>query len=567
VQDYIQTTLSKAERDRKAEDEEIRGVPTGAFAVHPLTQETIPIFIANYVLADYGTGAVMSVPAHDERDFQFSRNMGLPVKIVIKPNSSSSAAAPDCFTQDGVLVNSAEFSGLGSEEARQKITKKLIEIGLGQSRITYKIRDWVFSRQRYWGEPFPLYFDEQGKVIPAKEDELPILLPEMKDFKPSPDGSSPLARAKEWVEVSKGGQKLFRVTDTMPGWAGSCWYYLRFMDPHNSKEAWSKEAIQYWKQVDLYVGGASHAVMHLLYARFWHKALYDLGLVPTKEPFKKLFNQGMVTTFAFKDETGRLVPTQLVEQRGQDFFHIETGLKLERFITAMSKSLRNVVNPETVIAEYGADAFRLYMLFMGPLEAEKPWAHDGIVGCAGFLRKLYHFLYSDEGKLQISSTENPALRKPLHKALKRINDAFELYNFNTAVAALMESLNEIKEAKSQLSANQVSFFARMLHPFAPHMASQIWCDLGQWNSEQLSSYIDYAPWPKLDPNELIENNFELVIQINGKIRKKKKVPMDLSESAAFSLAEEELNPLLKGFSVVRKIFVPKKLVNFVVKPN
>jgi leucyl-tRNA synthetase len=389
----------------------------------------------------------------------------------------------------------------------------------------------------------------------------------MTDFKPSPDGSSPLARAKDWVRVQKDGQIFTRVTDTMPGWAGSCWYYLRFMDPHNHEAAWGKEAIQYWQQVDLYVGGASHAVMHLLYARFWHKALYDLGLVPTKEPFKKLFNQGMVTTFAFKDPSRRMVPNQFVQQKGQDYFHKESGVKLERFITAMSKSLRNVVNPETVIAEYGVDAFRLYMLFMGPLDAEKPWAHDGITGCVGFLRKLYNFLYEDQGKIKLAKEENPALNKPLHKALKRINDTFELFNFNTAVAALMECLNEIKESKSLLSASQVAFFVKMLHPFAPHLASQIWADLGFWQEDDLTTYLDYAPWPELDLTQLIDSNFELVIQINGKIRKKKQVPVAISEAEAFNLAQKELGPLLAGQEVIKKIFVPKKLVNFVVRPR
>lgn len=566
IEAYQNKAAAKSDRERKAETEKITAAFTGAYASHPLTKEKqIPIYIGDYVLADYGTGAVMAVPAHDERDFELANHLGLekPVVIVnekIDP-SSSPKQADSCFTELGFLVNSEEFSGLNSELAKSEIIKKLEQFKLGQGKTTYKIRDWIFSRQRYWGEPFPLLINENDEVVLANESELPVELPPMQNFQPSADGSSPLNRAQEWVNTTGSkGEKLRRVTDTMPGWAGSCWYYLRFMDPTNANLPFSKECIQYWKQVDLYVGGASHAVMHLLYARFWHKVFFDLGLVTEKEPFKKLFNQGMVTAFAFRDETGRLIPSDEVEQKGMHYFRKSDGKPAERFISKMAKSLRNVVNPDDVIREKGCDAFRMYEMFMGPLDSEKPWTDDGITGCESFLKKFWNTIHEESGALKLNNaSESDKIWRSLHKALKRINDSFEQFNFNTSVAAMMEALNEIREESQAMSLQQLEFFIKMMAPFAPHLASEVWEKLGH------QDFIDFASWPGLDESKLIETDFELVLQVNGKIRKKMRVAIDMNEENAVPLAHKELAEFLTGKQIVKTIFVKNKLLNIVVK--
>jgi len=558
VTNYRNQTSQKSERDRKSEVTQITACFTGGKVIHPLTNQYVPVYIADYVLADYGTGAVMVVPAHDERDYLLAKTVGLSIKQVVQPVSG--LAIEGCYTEDGILINSGEFNGLTSQEARTAIIQKLEKLGLGQSHVSYKIRDWIFSRQRYWGEPFPLLLTEQDEVVLVEEVDLPVTLPDMKDFEPSPDGSSPLARVKDWVEVTdKAGRRLRRVTDTMPGWAGSCWYYLRFMDARNDREPFSKSAIQYWNQVDLYVGGASHAVMHLLYARFWHRVLYDIGLVPTKEPFKKLFNQGMVTAFAFRDETGRLVPTDEVRPEGADWVRISDGKKVERFISKMAKSLRNVVNPDDVIETKGCDTVRLYQMFMGPLADDKPWDDVGLTGCENFLKRFWNFIFDENERIKISSVEDPKNWKALHKALKRVNDSFEHFNFNTAVAAFMECLNDLKESEVGLTKPQVEMLVKMMHPFAPHITSEIWELLGH------QTWLHQAEWPKLIESYLVETDFELVLQVNGKIRKRKMVPIEISESEVFQLAQSELHEHLVGKQIVRQIYVPNKLCNIVVK--
>jgi len=660
ILEYKQKTSAKSERDRKAQVEAIDGCFTGAYANHPLTDKQVPIYIAEYVLADYGTGAVMAVPSHDERDFIFAKTMGIDHSPVIiksdllpqveaqvnatsnatsnttfnatfnatvnddtsntKPASSTATANLEiqnniCFTEPGFLINSMEFTGLESQEAGLKIAQKLESLGLGRVQVTYKIRDWIFSRQRYWGEPFPLLIDKNEQVVVLSENDLPVELPDLTDFEPSPDGSSPLARVQDWVEVTlKNGEKAKRVTDTMPGWAGSCWYYLRFMDPLNPEKAWSLEAVNYWKQVDLYVGGASHAVMHLLYARFWHKVLFDLGLVPTSEPFKKLFNQGMVTAFAFKDLTGRLVPTDEViatkataagvggsgsagssgasSSVATGYQHIKTGEPVERFISKMAKSLKNVVNPDDVINQKGCDVLRLYQMFMGPLDDDKPWDDVGLSGADSFLKRLWNFLVTPNGEIKMLPDNDISVAtgggaeglaavanadadgdgdgaananaieqnwRALHKALKRVNDAFILFNFNTAVAAFMECLNDIKATGKELSKEQIIFLIKMMQPFTPHLSAELWSKLDQ------KGWIDNASWPELDMKYLIKNDFELVMQINGKVRKKKVVDIDTSQEQAFSLAESEMSELLTNKTIIKKIFVLNKLVNFVIK--
>jgi leucyl-tRNA synthetase len=567
---YISQTAAKSERDRKAETGAISGVFTGAFAQHPLRPEQrVPIYLADYVIADYGTGAVMSVPAHDERDFAFAKAMALPIRGVIRPRDGSPLDHDQvCLTDPGLVYNSPGFDGLESSVAIQKITAALAQQGLGQAKISYKLRDWVFSRQRYWGEPFPLFLDENGTVVPARAEDLPITLPDMVDFKPSEDGSAPLARAKEWVEFVRDGKKLSRVTDTMPGWAGSCWYYLRFMDPLNSKEPFSRRAAEYWGAVDLYVGGVSHAVMHLLYARFWHKVFYDCGLVPHPEPFKKLFNQGMVTAFAFRDPSGRLVPVDEVERRHDTWVRKSSGEKLESMITKMAKSLKNVVTPDEVINNSGCDVLRLYEMFMGPLDTEKPWTHEGIAGCERFIRRLWNLFHHEDGGVKDQFAKSPGwnpadqrqlnVERALNRCLKRVDDSFANFNFNTAVAAFMEFLNDISPDKDVMARDQAERFLRALSPFCPHVAAELWERIGH------SQPIDYRPWPTADSRYLTQTTFELVISINGKVRKKMAADKGLDEKSLEALALREAADLTAGKAIAKVIVVRDKLVNIVL---
>ena len=572
VADYLQKVSAKSELERKAETGTITGVALGTFADHPLRAgEKIPLFIADYVIADYGTGAVMSVPAHDERDHLFAQTMGSPVKIVVVP-ANGQTAATDCYTEDGILQNSESFTGMDSASARKKITEELTRKGLGQVKVSYKLRDWVFSRQRYWGEPFPLSFAPDGSIVPTHETELPVLLPEMTDFKPSSDGSSPLGRAKNWLQhesKSRPGIKLNRTTDTMPGWAGSCWYYLRFMDPNNSQAAFSKEAVSYWQQVDMYVGGTSHAVMHLLYARFWHKVFFDLNLVPTKEPFKKLFNQGMVTAFAFKDQTGRLVINDDVEPGPHNSWRRKsTGEELERFVTKMAKSLKNVVNPDDVIENHGCDVLRTFEMFMGPLADEKPWASEGVPGCERFLKRVWNFFLDENDLLKPhlkpnadapDANLNLKIEKALHRCLHRIDAAFENFNYNTAVAAMMEFMNTAYEHPEAMTSDQAERFLLMLSPFAPHLAAELWEVTGH------STWIDFAAWPKVNPKMLVDETFELVISINGKPRKRLEVERNQPDAKVESIARQAVADIVKPDQIMKVIIVPNKLVNIVAK--
>ncbi|NUM59036.1 MAG: leucine--tRNA ligase [Bdellovibrionaceae bacterium] len=570
VQNYLNQTSAKSERDRQAEVKEISGTFTGSYAYHPLiANKKIPIYIADYVIADYGTGAVMSVPAHDERDYRFAKLLELPLIPVIKPDGIISDI--ECFTEDGVLVNSEIFSGLKSSDARSKITTTLENKKLGSKKITYKLKDWVFSRQRYWGEPFPLSFDESGNIIPTPESELPVVLPEMKDFTPSEDGSSPLARVQDWVKyTSKAGKSLERSTDTMPGWAGSCWYYLRFMDPHNAKEPFSKNAISYWKQVDLYVGGTAHAVMHLLYARFWHKVFFDCNLVPTPEPFKKLFNQGLVTAFAFKDSTGRLVVSDEVENVEGVYKRKSTGETVERFITKMSKSLKNVVNPDDIITSHGCDILRAYEMFMGPLDDEKPWTDDGLPGCTRFLKRTWNLFHDDSGEIRKNllrsasvtsdfTADQQQIEEAFHKCLKRVNESFVNFNFNTSIAAFMEYLNDISGKVDQMTTAQGENFLRILSPFCPHIAAEL------WEKTQHNNRIDFEKWPELDLKLAEGSTFELVISLNGKPKKRLKTQRGSSSSILEAKALEAMSDLVSKDKIIKTVVVPDKLVNFVVK--
>ncbi len=566
--EYILKAKSKSERERKAENKDITGVFTGSYAIHPLTEKQIPIYIADYVLADYGTGAVMAVPAHDDRDYTFAKTMGLDITPVIeKPKNFEKP----CFTGHGAMINSDEFNGLNSKEAQSKIIEKLVTSGRGIKKINYKIRDWIFSRQRYWGEPFPLYLDKDNNFIEASADDLPITLPEMTDFTPNEDGSAPLNRSEDWVNLKDRpdlqAKGLKRVTDTMPGWAGSCWYYLRFMDPQNSKEPFSKESIEYWDNVDLYVGGASHATLHLLYARFWHKVFFDLNIVSNPEPFQKLFNQGMVTAYAYKDNTGRLIPNALVENKENKFFHKDTGAPVEEFVTKMAKSLGNVVTPDDMIENYGCDALRLYEMFLGPLNIDKPWNTNGITGCVRFINKFWSLFATEDGKLKEFIIKNPQndtnnknwdlCERAFNKCLQRVNDSFEVFNFNTAVAAFMEWINDIQNCYESMSQEQFKKIVLILSPFCPHISAEFWELLGH------KGLIDQQAWPKLDKNYLGKTEVEFIVSINGKVRKKLQVKVGIDKESIEKLAREALGDKISD-NPRKIIFVKDKLINFVL---
>jgi leucyl-tRNA synthetase len=514
------------------------------------------------------------VPGHDERDFEFAKKFDLPIVEVVQPPKGEKGLSDGvCFTGEGTSVDSGPITGLATSAAQKRATAILEEKSVGRARTTYKLRDWLFSRQRYWGEPFPLLHLEDGSVVAVPDDALPVTLPQMDDFKPATDGSAPLARVQSWVETTDPatGKKARRDTDTMPGWAGSCWYWLRFMDPHNERAPFSKEAEKYWGPVDLYVGGAAHAVMHLLYARFWHKVFFDLGFVSTKEPFQRLFNQGMITAFAYEDATQRLVPSADVEPRGDGFVRKQDGAPVKQITTKMAKSLGNVVNPDDVIAEHGADAFRLYELFMGPLADSKPWNTRDIPGCRRFVERVWR-LYVDEKtddplrptlaldqQAEARDGDNLELEKHLNRALARVDDSFRQLNLNTAIAAMMELLNEVQPRVSALDRGQATRFVAMLAPFAPHLAEELWQRLG------LSGSVHQSRWPEVDARFLEDDVVELPVQVQGKLRGRVKVAKDAAQDDVIATAKLEVASWLEGKTIVKTIVVPGKLVNFVVR--
>jgi leucyl-tRNA synthetase len=578
VEAYVKAAALKSDLERTDLAKDKSGVFTGGYCLNPLmdpqdARARIPIFVADYVLASYGTGAIMAVPGHDERDHEFALKYGLDVVEVVQPPSGTPGLEQGvCYSGAGTAIHSGILDGMSTEEAKERAVALLEERGHGAAKTTYRLRDWLFSRQRYWGEPFPIVHLEDGKLERVPDEELPIELPEMTDFTPSEDGSAPLNRAKEWLKVSVGpdGQPALRETDTMPGWAGSCWYYLRFMDPQNDAAPWSVEAEKYWGQVDLYVGGVEHAVLHLLYARFWHKVLFDLGLVSHPEPFGRLFNQGMLTAFAYKDATGRLVPADETEPRGDSVVSKQTGETLEQVIAKMSKSLRNVVNPDEVIAEYGCDTFRLYEMFMGPLSESKPWNPRDVPGCRRFLERLWrlyvdadgselvrpHLLEETPGEL---AGDSLVLERELNKALKRVEDSFTAFNFNTAIAGLMSFLNEATKRSEAFTRDQAGRLVRALAPFAPHISEELWQRLGHQGG------IAYAAWPEVREEYLVEDEFELVVQVMGKLRGRVRASKQSSKEDLLALAREAVADQLAGKQVLKEIVVPGKLVNFVAK--
>ncbi|HPU98108.1 MAG TPA: leucine--tRNA ligase, partial [Candidatus Hydrogenedentes bacterium] len=537
------------------------GVFTGAHAVNPVNGARIPIWTADYVLADYGYGAIMAVPAHDTRDYEFAKTFNLPIIEVI----SGGDITKEAFTGDGILVNSPLINGLRVPEAKKKITAWLEEQGLGRRAVNYKLRDWLFSRQRYWGEPFPLIRLEDGTVKTVPLKDLPVLLPELEDYRPTPDGQPPLARAVDWVNTTdpETGRPARRETNTMPQWAGSCWYYLRFTDPRNDREAWSREAESYWMPVDLYIGGAEHAVLHLLYARFWHKVLYDAGLVSTPEPFTKLFNQGMILAYSYRDSLGKYHYPHEVERRGEQWVLRDTGEPVQTQIEKMSKSRYNVVNPDDVVATYGADFMRLYEMFMGPLDRDKPWTDEGIQGVHRFLKRVWSLFIAENGSLAprvTAADPDPAVAREIHRVVKSVTQDIENLSFNTAIARMMEFVNLALKTEA-VGRDAAEKFVLVLSPFAPHLAEELWERLGH------AGTLAYEPWPAWDESLLEEDTVEIPVQVQGKLRGKVVVPKDASPEAiiAAAKADPKIQPHLENRQVLKEIYVPGKMVNFVVK--
>jgi len=633
VQDYQAFAAGKSDLERTELAKEKTGVFTGAYAINPVNQMRVPVWIADYVLASYGTGAIMAVPAHDERDFEFAKKFDLAIVQVVQPLKGEDWQG---FTDDGTSVNSGFLDGLPTKEAKKKITIWLTENGLGKRTINYKLRDWLFSRQRYWGEPFPIVWKRDGagnlyhEALP--ESALPLLPPVLEDYKPTPDGQPPLARAKDWLNLPDGS---VRETNTMPQWAGSCWYYLRYLDARNTGHFVGRDPERYWMGgaaaaktapgVDLYVGGIEHAVLHLLYARFWHKVLFDLGYVTTPEPFFKLVNQGLILGelefTAFFDETkkhwisadelnitasggkvvaqskgradaeiiiGNKIPETEVEKRGDSFvWRSHPSIKIDARSFKMSKSRGNVVNPDEILIEYGADAFRLYEMFMGPLQDSKPWNTKGVEGVYRFLGRVWRLFVDEKSDTQYEQAETmgaggksgsellgvirlaesirpvaptPAQLKTLHTCIKKVTEDLEGMRFNTAISAMMVFVNEAMTWETK-PLEVLKTFLQLLAPFAPHLAEELWSKL----PEGAGTSLPYAPWPAFDPALLVEDEIEIPVQVNGKLRDviKASLTATAAELEALAVKSEKALPYLAGKTIKKVVVVPKRLVNIV----
>ena len=601
VKEYQKKAASKSDLERTELNKEKTGVKLeGVAGINPVNGDVIPIFISDYVLASYGTGAIMAVPAHDERDFDFAKVFDLPIYQVVaksgelgtgnglpdvalaKAGERGDVRVPytgsEAYTDiaDGVMVNSGFITGLSVKDAQKKMIAWLEEKGAGKAKTQYRLRDWLFSRQRYWGEPFPVIHWEDGTQSLVPEEDLPLTLPALEDYKPTGSGEPPLAKATDWVNVvdPATGRKGHRETNTMPQWAGSCWYYLRYIDPCNDKAFCDPELLKKWLPVDLYVGGAEHAVLHLLYARFWHKVLFDLGLVPTKEPFHRLVNQGMILGLAYKNGRGVLIPTDHVEWKdgkpfgpknwgidGADLSELEA---LTEFPAKMSKSLKNVVNPDDVIRDYGADSLRLYEMFMGPLQAVKPWSTKGVEGVHRFLKRANRLV--TETKVA-DRPMTKAEAKSLSRMVKKVGEDLEAMAFNTAISAMMVYVNEAEEfakasgAEPALPKEYLEKFVLCLAPFAPHLGEELWQILGHEKT------LAYEPWPTYDASALVEDEVEIPVQVMGKLRGRITVPVAATpaEMEAAAKANADVAKFLEGKTVLKVVAVPKRMVNFVVR--
>ena len=526
VAQYKEEASRRSDLERTDLNKEKTGVFTGSYVINPVNGEKLPIWISDYVLASYGTGCVMAVPSGDQRDYDFAKKFDLPIKPIIEGADLSEGA----FDGDGKHINSGFLDGLNIKDAKAKMIDWLEEHDAGHKQVNYRLRDWIFSRQRYWGVPIPVIHWDVGTTSLDPENELPLKLPDTDNIEPSGTGESPLANVKDWVNVyDENGRHGLRETNTMPQWAGSSWYWLRYTDPHNSKEFASKEALDYWSPVDLYVGGAEHAVLHLLYARFWHKVLYDLGLVPTKEPFMKLVNQGMIL-----------------------------GSNHEK----MSKSKGNVVNPDDIVDKYGADTLRLYEMFMGPLTESVPWDEEGLHGSYKWIQRVWRLLMDDNNHLRdrVSNFNDGELTKVYNQTVKKVTEDFERMHFNTAISQLMVFVNEAYKA-DDLPAEYMQGFIKMISPVMPHVAEELWSQFG------ISDTIAYQPWPKYDPAALVENEVEMILQVNGKVRAKIKMAKDTpkEEAEKQALANDHVQKFTAGKDIKKVIVVPNKIVNIVAK--
>ena len=527
VEDYIFKASTRSNIDRM-QDKEKTGVFTGSYAINPLNGAKVPIWLSDYVLADYGTGAIMCVPAHDDRDFEFAKKFNLPIIQVIAKDGKEIENMTEAYTEAaGTMINSGDWNGMESSVLKKEAPEMIEKMGFGKKKVNYKLRDWVFSRQRYWGEPIPIIHCPDCGCVPVPEDQLPVLLPEVEKYEPTGTGESPLAAIDEWVNTTCPccGKPAKRETNTMPQWAGSSWYYLRYMDPHNKNAIASKEALNYWSPVDWYNGGMEHTTLHLLYSRFWHKFLYDIGVVPTPEPYAKRTSHGMILG--------------------------ENGEK-------MSKSRGNVVNPDEIVDEYGADTMRLYEMFIGDFEKAAPWSKASIRGCRRFVERYWNLqsVLIDGDKIR------PELEGAFNKAIKKVGEDIENIKFNTAIATLMALINDISNVKS-INKEELRIFSILLNPFAPHVTEEVYeaCKLG-------NGILAEAEWPEYDESKCVDESVEIVVQVNGKIKAKLNIPVDADKDAVLDLAknDENVKKAIDGMKIIKEIVVPKKLVNLVVKP-
>lgn len=565
IAEYKEKAAKKSDLERQELNKEKTGAFTGAYAINPANGKEIPIWIADYVLDSYGTGAIMAVPGQDERDWEFAEKFDLEIVRTVQPEKGFEGKA---YTGEGPAINSDFLNGLNIKEAKKKIIAWLEEKGAGTKSVNYKLRDWLFSRQRYWGEPFPIIHVD-GEPKPLPESELPVELPEVDKYQPTGDGEPPLANAKNWVETTdpETGKTAIRETNTMPQWAGSCWYYLRYISPDFDGGPVDPDYEKYWMPVDLYVGGAEHAVLHLLYARFWHKVLYDIGVVSTKEPFQKLVNQGMILgEMEFTGPDGKKIAEDKVEKKGEGFVLRGTDTKVEARAHKMSKSRGNVINPDNIIAQYGADSLRLYEMFMGPLEQVKPWSTKGVEGVNRFLNRVWRLLVDeDSGKISEKVKDIQAEKKhlkPLHEAIKKVSEDIESLRFNTAISALMIFVNEAN-GWDKIPLSVAKEFIQVLNPFAPHITEELWKMLGHDNT------LAYEDWPEFNEEYLKADSIIYPVQVNGKVRADIEVDTDKAKDKEYvlGLAKEEENvaKYLAEGNLVKEIFVPGKIVNLVVK--